>query len=53
MIIKIMLNYSEFQKYLKEKQHPIRHFGKEWSLFIPNGANAFKKDLPNVIIFKK
>ena len=43
--------YPEFQKYLKEKQPPLLAvWGKNDPSFIPNGANAFKKDLPNVEI---
>ena len=43
--------YPEFQKYLKEKQPPLLAvWGKNDPSFIPDGANAFKKDLPNAEI---
>ena len=43
--------YSKFQKYLKERQPPLLAvWGKNDPSFIPNGANAFKKDLPNAEI---
>ena len=43
--------YPEFQKYLKEYQPPLLAvWGKNDPSFIPNGANAFKKDLPNAEI---
>ena len=43
--------YSNFQKYLKDRQPPLLAvWGKNDPSFIPNGANAFKKDLPNAEI---
>ena len=43
--------YPQFQKYLKEHQPPLLAvWGKNDPSFIPNGANAFKKDLPNAEI---
>ncbi len=43
--------YPQFQKYLKDNQpHLLAVWGKNDPSFIPNGANAFKKDLPNAEI---
>ena len=43
--------YPQFQKYLKDKQPPLLAvWGKNDPSFITNGANAFKKDLPNAEI---
>ncbi|OBZ17675.1 alpha/beta fold hydrolase [Bacillus sp. FJAT-26390] len=43
--------YPEFQKYLQQYQPPLlAAWGKNDSSFIPEGANAFKKDLPNADI---
>ena len=43
--------YPQFQKYLKDNQPPLLAvWGKNDPSFIPNGANAFKKDLPNAEI---
>ena len=43
--------YPQFQKYLKDNQpHLLAVWGKNDLSFIPNGANAFKKDLPNAEI---
>ncbi len=43
--------YPEFQKYLREYQPPLLAvWGKNDPSFIPEGALAFKKDLPNAEI---
>ena len=43
--------YPEFQKYLRENQPPLLAvWGKNDPSFIPAGAEAFKKDLPNAEI---
>lgn len=44
--------YPEFQKYLRENQPPLLAvWGKNDPSFIPAGAEAFKKDLPNAEIY--
>ncbi len=43
--------YPEFQKYLRDNQPPLLAvWGKNDPSFIPAGAEAFKKDLPNTEI---
>ncbi|KAF2498599.1 alpha/beta-hydrolase [Lophium mytilinum] len=40
--------YPEFQKFFRESQVPLLAFwGKNDTIFIPPGAEAFKRDLPN------
>ncbi|WP_325175528.1 alpha/beta fold hydrolase [Paenibacillus sonchi] len=43
--------YPLFQQYLREYQPPVlAAWGKNDVSFIPEGANAFKKDVPNAEI---
>lgn len=44
--------YGEFQKYLREYQPPLLAvWGKNDPSFIPAGAEAFKRDLPNARVY--
>ena len=43
--------YPEFQKYLRDNQPPLLAvWGENDPSFIPAGANAFKRDVPNADI---
>ena len=43
--------YPEFQKYLRDNQPPLLAvWGENDPSFIPAGANAFKRDVPNAEI---
>ena len=43
--------YPEFQKYFREHQPKLLAvWGKNDSSFIPAGAEAFKRDLPNAVV---
>ncbi|TFK91107.1 alpha/beta hydrolase fold protein [Polyporus arcularius HHB13444] len=43
--------YPDFQKYFREHQPPLLAiWGKGDQIFVPPGAEAFKKDLPNAVV---
>ena len=43
--------YPEFHKYFREYQTPLLAiWGKNDQVFVPPGAEAYKKDLPNAVV---
>lgn len=43
--------YGEFQEYFRKSQVPLLAiWGKNDDIFVPAGAEAFKKDLPNAVV---
>ena len=43
--------YPTFHKYFRERQPPVLAvWGKNDTIFVPAGAEAFKKDLPKAVV---